>query len=171
MCAQPPAGLRPGLSRLSREMDGFTGSLGESRLPLHPVHHLPTCPCSGWVAGAARAAGSFTRVTAVFIKKSLHRPSGGSRATKPTAPPEGDRVGEPLLHRNLPLFGSPVEPSKTENNAQFDLKLKRFVSEFRVLRRSTPQLGHGAACAELRLRKRCLGSSVTPQCVCVPVLD
>lgn len=36
MCAQPPAGLRPGLPLFSRKMDGFTGSLGESQPPLTP---------------------------------------------------------------------------------------------------------------------------------------
>lgn len=36
VCAQPPAGLRPGLPLFPRNMDGFTGSLGESLQPLAP---------------------------------------------------------------------------------------------------------------------------------------
>lgn len=60
---RPPARI----PRFSRKMDGFTGSLGESRAPLAPTLHLVTYACSSGTAGAARAAGGFTRVTAVFI--------------------------------------------------------------------------------------------------------
>lgn len=60
---RPPARI----PLFSLKMDGFTGSLGESRPPLAPTLHLVTCPCSGGTAGAARATGGFTRVTAVFI--------------------------------------------------------------------------------------------------------
>lgn len=67
----------------SKKMDGFTGSLGESRP--NPELYRVVCSRSGGKQ-AAHATGSFTRVTAVFIK-TLHRPSRSCRATKQTAPP------------------------------------------------------------------------------------
>lgn len=70
VCAQPPAGLRPGLPIFSRKMDGFTGSLGKSRPPLAPYRSPGHLSCSGETVRATRVSGGFTRVTAVFITDS-----------------------------------------------------------------------------------------------------
>ncbi|XP_029283028.1 E3 ubiquitin-protein ligase parkin-like [Cottoperca gobio] len=79
-------------------MDGFTGSLGESQPPLAPLTPPGHCSCSGGTVRAARASGGFTRVTAVFIKRTLHRPSGGYRAPKQTALPEDTDLPLSLFH-------------------------------------------------------------------------
>lgn len=56
VCAQPPAGLRPGLPLFPRNMDGFTGSLGESLQSLAP-RRSPAHRC-----GRRRDGGRRTRL-------------------------------------------------------------------------------------------------------------
>lgn len=89
VCAQPPAGLRPGLPLFSRKMDGFTGSLGKSHPPLAPERstgHLSELRRDGELHAPLAAL----HVSLLYLSKTMHRPSGGCRDTNPTAPPEGD---------------------------------------------------------------------------------
>ncbi|KAG7218515.1 hypothetical protein INR49_020337, partial [Caranx melampygus] len=58
VCAQPPAGLRPGLPLFSRKMDGFTGSLGGASLR---EAYSMSCIANGGTSGRKRDSTSVTR--------------------------------------------------------------------------------------------------------------